>query len=49
MSDNILTCIMLLVACRCCDSKRVWYEWCVSSPVATPIQNPNGRSYWIGL
>src|SRR5690606_14926944 len=31
------------------DSKRVWYEWCVTEPVATPIHNPHGRSSWIGL
>eukprot|EP01041_Mallomonas_annulata_P008129 gene8129-16686_t len=34
---------------RCIDERRVWYEWCLSSPIATGIQNPNGRSYWIGL
>ncbi|XP_027075061.2 protein arginine N-methyltransferase 1.5 [Coffea arabica] len=34
---------------RCCGSTKVWYEWCVSSPVSTPVQNPNGRSYWVGL
>eukprot|EP00916_Digyalum_oweni_P011270 GHVL01018784.1.p1 GENE.GHVL01018784.1~~GHVL01018784.1.p1 ORF type:complete len:678 (-),score=65.29 GHVL01018784.1:1760-3793(-) len=26
----------------------VWYEWCLSSPQATSIHNPNGRSYSIG-
>lgn len=34
---------------RCVDDRKVWYEWCLSSPVCTAIQNPNGRSYWIGL
>ena len=29
---------------------RVWYEWQVSTPHnTTPVHNPNGRSYWIGL
>ena len=27
----------------------VWYEWCVTSPVVSPIHNPNGRSYSLGL
>jgi len=30
-------------------STKVWYEWCLTSPSPTPIHNPNGRSYWIGL
>lgn len=34
---------------RCVDDRKVWYEWCLASPVCTPIQNSNGRSYWIGL
>jgi type II protein arginine methyltransferase len=34
---------------RCVDNHRVWYEWCLSAPIVSPIQNPNGRSYWIGL
>ncbi|XP_077215351.1 SHK1 binding protein 1 isoform X1 [Tasmannia lanceolata] len=34
---------------RCCGSTKVWYEWCVTSPSASPIHNPNGRSYWVGL
>lgn len=28
---------------------KVWYEWCVTKPTVTPIQNPGGRSYWLGL
>ena len=28
---------------------RVWYEWALSSPVRTPILNPNGRSYAVSL
>ena len=28
---------------------KVWYEWCVTKPTITPIQNPGGRSYWLGL
>eukprot|EP01111_Echinosteliopsis_oligospora_P016075 TRINITY_DN6562_c0_g1_i1.p1 TRINITY_DN6562_c0_g1~~TRINITY_DN6562_c0_g1_i1.p1 ORF type:complete len:633 (+),score=164.75 TRINITY_DN6562_c0_g1_i1:120-2018(+) len=31
------------------NTKKVWYEWCISSPDVSPIHNPNGRSYWIGL
>lgn len=31
------------------NSRRVWYEWALTGPVVTPIHNPNGRSYWIGL
>lgn len=28
---------------------KVWYEWCLTEPVVTPIHNPNGRSYAFGL
>uniref|UniRef100_A0A7S1TFA1 Protein arginine N-methyltransferase n=1 Tax=Compsopogon caeruleus TaxID=31354 RepID=A0A7S1TFA1_9RHOD len=28
---------------------RVWYEWAVTRPAITPVHNPNGRSYWMGL
>jgi len=32
------------------DGKKVWYEWSAASPnYQSPIHNPNGRSYWIGL
>lgn len=34
---------------RCTSSTKVWYEWALTSPAASPIHNPNGRSYWIGL
>ncbi|KAH6788310.1 SHK1 binding protein 1 [Perilla frutescens var. frutescens] len=34
---------------RCCGSTKVWYEWCVTSPSASPLHNTNGRSYWVGL
>nr|XP_039272959.1 protein arginine N-methyltransferase 5-like [Styela clava] len=34
---------------RCSNGKKVWYEWCVTSPQASQIHNPNGRSYTIGL
>lgn len=34
---------------RCSASTKVWYEWCVSNPTASPIHNSNGRSYWVGL
>ncbi|KAJ8980619.1 hypothetical protein NQ317_011695 [Molorchus minor] len=26
---------------------KVWYEWCLESPVKGAIMNPNGRSYFI--
>jgi protein arginine N-methyltransferase 5 len=31
------------------SSGRVWFEWALVSPTASPLHNPNGRSYWIGL
>ncbi|KAF4678111.1 Protein arginine N-methyltransferase 5 [Perkinsus chesapeaki] len=31
------------------SSRRMWYEWCVTSPVVTPIQNTNGNHYYVGL
>ncbi|XP_015782762.1 protein arginine N-methyltransferase 5 isoform X2 [Tetranychus urticae] len=31
------------------SKSKVWYEWCISEPEPTPIQNPSGRSYFIGL
>ena len=34
---------------RRCNSKQVWYEWCISKPVPGFIHNLNGRSYTIGL
>lgn len=34
---------------RCTSSTKVWYEWALTSPAPSPIHNPNGRSYWIGL
>jgi protein arginine N-methyltransferase 5 len=34
---------------RCVSTEKVWYEWCLTSPVSTPIQNPNGVAYWVGL
>ena len=34
---------------RCCSRQKVWYEWAVESPLATPIHNPDGRSYMVGL
>ncbi|EZA48205.1 hypothetical protein DMN91_012321 [Ooceraea biroi] len=34
---------------RRCDSKKVWYEWCLSKPIPVPIHNLTGRSYTIGL
>ena len=34
---------------RQCTEKKVWYEWAVTEPYVTPIHNPSGRSYTIGL
>ncbi|KAG2500070.1 hypothetical protein HYH03_002347 [Edaphochlamys debaryana] len=34
---------------RCCSAHKVWYEWALTAPVAGPIHNVNGRSYWVGL
>ena len=34
---------------RVATTGKVWYEWAVTSPHVTPIHNPGGRSYWIGL
>jgi len=34
---------------RCVGKQRVWYEWCVTSPVICEIHNTNGSAYWIGL
>ncbi|XP_054276086.1 protein arginine N-methyltransferase 5-like [Macrosteles quadrilineatus] len=31
------------------NKREVWYEWTITSPITTPIQNPNGRAYNIGL
>ncbi|XP_029658740.1 protein arginine N-methyltransferase 5 [Formica exsecta] len=34
---------------RRCDSKKVWYEWCLSKPIPVSIHNSTGRSSTIGL
>jgi protein arginine N-methyltransferase 5 len=36
---------------RCCSRQHVWYEWAVSvaPSVVSPVHNPNGRSYKVGL
>ncbi len=34
---------------RCGNSAKVWYEWAVAAPAASPVHNPNGRSYYVGL
>eukprot|EP00931_Biecheleriopsis_adriatica_P046988 TRINITY_DN27054_c0_g1_i1.p1 TRINITY_DN27054_c0_g1~~TRINITY_DN27054_c0_g1_i1.p1 ORF type:complete len:630 (+),score=120.56 TRINITY_DN27054_c0_g1_i1:100-1989(+) len=31
------------------DARQVWYEWALSEPAPTPVQNPGGRSFPIGL
>ncbi|KAK7320731.1 hypothetical protein VNO77_30468 [Canavalia gladiata] len=34
---------------RCCDSAKVWYEWCVTSPSLSPIYNSNGCGFRLEL
>ena len=34
---------------RCSSKYKVWYEWCVTSPITTSIHNVNGESNFIGL
>jgi len=34
---------------RCVGRDKVWYEWCLTSPVCTPIQNSGGEAYNVGL
>ena len=34
---------------RCISPQKVWYEWCLTSPIVTPVQNANGLSNWVGL
>jgi protein arginine N-methyltransferase 5 len=34
---------------RCVGRHKVWYEWAVTEPQASPIHNPGGRSYAVGL
>eukprot|EP00252_Welwitschia_mirabilis_P023148 TRINITY_DN6476_c0_g1_i2.p1 TRINITY_DN6476_c0_g1~~TRINITY_DN6476_c0_g1_i2.p1 ORF type:complete len:665 (-),score=128.63 TRINITY_DN6476_c0_g1_i2:370-2364(-) len=34
---------------RCVGKAKVWYEWAVTTPAVSPIHNPGGRSYWVGL
>jgi hypothetical protein len=34
---------------RCVNRTHVWYEWCVTKPLASAIHNPLGRSHNIGL
>ena len=34
---------------RIVDSKKMHYEWCITSPYTTDIQNQNGTSYFISL
>jgi type II protein arginine methyltransferase len=34
---------------RCVSASKVWYEWALGSPAVTPVHNPAGRSYAIGL
>ncbi len=31
------------------DSHKAWYEWALTSPSISPVHNPLGRSYYIGL
>jgi len=34
---------------RLVSKHNVWYEWSLSEPFISPVHNPNGRSYQIGL
>eukprot|EP00898_Chlorokybus_atmophyticus_P004141 jgi/Chlat1/4728/Chrsp30S04763 len=34
---------------RCVSSSKVWYEWSLTAPEVSPIHNPSGRSYFVGL
>lgn len=34
---------------RCASRHKVWYEWAVTTPACSPIHNPSGRSYYVGL
>uniref|UniRef100_A0A7S2FZY8 Protein arginine N-methyltransferase n=1 Tax=Octactis speculum TaxID=3111310 RepID=A0A7S2FZY8_9STRA len=35
---------------RCGNASRVWYEWAaITGHHTSPVHNPNGRSYFIGL
>ncbi|KAK9820236.1 hypothetical protein WJX72_007776 [[Myrmecia] bisecta] len=34
---------------RCGAHHKVWYEWGLTAPAVTPIHNPCGRSYYVGL
>lgn len=46
----ISKCVHIAYSCnRCVSPQKVWYEWGLTSPVITPVQNPNGQSYWVGL
>ncbi|VEN57616.1 unnamed protein product [Callosobruchus maculatus] len=29
------------------SDEKVWYEWCLHSPIKTSVMNPNGRAYFI--
>lgn len=31
------------------STSKVWYEWALTSPTVSPLHNPGGRSYYIGL
>ena len=34
---------------RCTSSLKVWYEWCMSQPFPSAIQNSRGASYSVSL
>ena len=34
---------------RCMSAHKVWYEWCLTAPICTAVQNSGGSSYWVGL
>lgn len=41
--------VYLNISFRCADARKVWYEWCLVSPVRTAIQNSGGKAYSVGL
>jgi protein arginine N-methyltransferase 5 len=41
--------VVEVVFWRCVNSKKVWYEWCLTSPRISAIHNVNGKHYSIGL
>lgn len=42
--DAVTVCVW-----RCVGEDKVWYEWCLSQPTSTVVQNSNGASYSVKL